>query len=131
MKKKISVLLSVLVLLVSLAACGGGSGPLSAIEGASKEQLSAIQAVLDDCKITVKSCEKVTPESSGDEAADAMTSALLTSFVPYAVTDDKGATYRLVLDKEDHSVFSITDENGEFIYGGLAGLFNKDSDTDD
>ena len=107
---------------LSIASCGSSS-PLDTIEGANSSQKEAIQSVLDECGIEVTSCEAVSLDNSGNELEDAVKGALMTSYDPYEITDGDGNTYRLVIDVEDYSVFSITDENGEFVYGGIAGLF--------
>lgn len=128
MKKKIVSLLLAAGLCLSIAACSGGnSGPLSSIEGASADQLSAIQDVLNECGIAVQACKAVENESTGSNLEGAITDALMEVYLPYTVTDDAGNTYRMVLNKEDYTVFSIVDEStNDFVYGGLEGLFSTE-----
>lgn len=120
MKKVITLALALSLL---LSACGGGSDPLDAIDGANKDQKAAIQEILDDCGITVKSCEAAKIDSTGDDDADALVGALAASFSPYTITGEDGKTYRMVLKTSDYSITTITDSDGEFVYGGMGSLF--------
>lgn len=123
MKKTLALLLA-LSLVFALSACGS-ENPLSSIEGANDNQLAGIQAVIDECGITVSSCEPVILESTGDEVADSVAAALSESFAPYTLTAEDGTQYRMTISVEDMTVFSITDPDGNFVYGGLSGLFGN------
>lgn len=120
MKRKILCLLLVFVL--CLSGCGGGD-PLGAIKGANNTQRAAIQDVLDECGIAVQSCSEATIDETDDELANSVVSAMLTNFSPYDITDVDGNVYRMVIKKEDYSVFIINNSEGETVYGGLSGLF--------
>ena len=122
MKKRI-VLCVCTIALALLAACGKSASPLKAIEGATDEQIAAIQTVLDEVGVVPETCEKVTIEASGNELQDDITNSLLEVYTPYSITTAEGKTYRVVINKEDYSVFTITDPDGESIYGGLSGLW--------
>lgn len=119
--KKIIALALVLSLL--LCACGGGNDSLGAIKGASKAQKTAIQEILDDCGIAVASCEEVKLEASGDDGEDAIVSALAAQFSPYEVKAEDGSVYRMTIKNADYSVLTITNADGDFVYGGVSSLF--------
>lgn len=123
MKKTLALLLTALLIL-TCSACNSNNGPLSAIEGASSEQLSAIQKILDDNSITVKTCKKGTIESTGDDIADSVANALAESYEPYDLVDESGAEYRMTIKKDDKSIIALVDSEGNFVYGGISGLFN-------
>ena len=123
MKKRVLCLMFVLVFCLSACGGGGGKDPLTAIEGADSKQRKEIQSVLDDCDIKVQSCSAVAAENMDNELGDAILGSLMTNFAPYDITDEDGNTYRMVIKKSDYSVSTITDSDGNFVYGGLSGLF--------
>ena len=127
MKKVISFLLAASLCLVLVACSSGGSSPLDTIEGASKDQISAIQAVLEENNIKVKTCEKATLETTSDDTTNALAGALSEAFNPYDITDENGDTYRMTIRADDFTVFSIVDKDGQFVYGGLSGIFDENS----
>ena len=118
MKKTITLLLT-LCLVFALAACGSAPDPLEAIEGADAAQRAAIQSVLDECGIKIAACAAAEQESTGDELQDSIIESLLSSFVPYDITAEDGTVYRMTLSAGDLTVFSITDPDGDFVYGGF------------
>lgn len=126
MKKKMFAVLFSAGLCLSTAACSGGSSsPLSSIDGADSGQIAAIQDVLDECEIAVDACEPAEVDTTSSGLAGAITDAMMEVYLPYTITDEEGNTYRMVLNKDDYSVFSIVDEStGDFVYGGLGDLFS-------
>ena len=118
MKRTITLLLA-LCLVFALAACGAEPDPLETIDGADAGQIAEIRSVLDECGISVTACVAMEQESTGNELQDSLIESLMASFAPYDITAEDGTVYRMTLSAEDLTVFSITDPDGGFVYGGF------------
>lgn len=109
--KKLTALLLVMVLM--LTACGGSK---LKINGANADQTKAIQKVLEDNGITVKSCKE-----SKVEETDELTKALLELYGVYDIESKDGKSYSMSIQKSDYTVFTIADSEGNLIYGNIFG----------
>lgn len=125
--KKFLLVAASLFLIIILFGCSAQESIVQSATQTTSSQAEAIEQILADNAIEVKSITKVdiTAESEGDPADD-LSAALAQVYEPYDVESTDGKTYRITLKAEDKTLFSIVDnETSEFIYGGIGGLWDN------
>ena len=59
---------------------------------------------------------------TGDDMGNAIPAALSKSYIPYTVTTEAGTEYRITIKKEDMTLFTIDDPDGDIICGDITSL---------